>query len=82
MAELGFDLGAASIGAHINNMFNGRRDNTPLYNFGPGTYNSPGLFDSKGDQRAIVSGYMSNPKYPMLKQKEYDRYKEIPYTGH
>jgi len=85
MAQLEVDLPLTSIGAHYNNFRNaflGGRDKTDKYNFGPGTSGSPGLFDSKGDQRAIISGYMNNPKYPMLQQREYDRYKGIPYTGH
>ncbi|OQP55782.1 RHS repeat-associated core domain-containing protein [Niastella populi] len=84
MAQLEVDLPLATIGAHYNNFVNGRRgrDVTEKYNFGPGTYGSPGLFDSKSDQRAIISGYMNNPKYPMLQQREYDKYKSILYTGH
>lgn len=81
MAQLEVDLPMTSIGAHYNHFFNGRsrRDNTSKYDFGPGTYGSPGLFDAKADQRAIISGYMNNLKYPMLHQREYDRYKGI-YT--
>jgi len=70
MAELGIQLGTASIGAHLNNMFNGRNDKTPQYDFGPGTYGKPGLFDSKADQRAITSGFLSTPKGVALWKKE------------
>jgi hypothetical protein len=72
MAELGISINSAFTGAHINNMVNGRRDNTPLYDFGPGTYGKPGLFDSHGDQRAISRGYSNSPKGAMLiKQTSY-----------
>jgi RHS repeat-associated protein len=72
MAELGISINSAFTGAHINNMANGRRDNTPLYDFGPGTYGKPGLFDSHGDQRAISRGYSNSPKGAMLiKQTSY-----------
>jgi RHS repeat-associated protein len=70
MAQLGISLGTASMGAHVNNMFNGRRDHTPLYSFGPGTNGSPGLFDSQADQRAIHRGYVNNPKGAMLIKQE------------
>jgi RHS repeat-associated protein len=70
MAQLGISLGTASMGAHINNMFNGRRDHTPLYSFGPGTNGSPGLFDSQADQRAIHRGYVNSPKGAMLIRQE------------
>ncbi|NCT73666.1 MAG: hypothetical protein GXC78_03985 [Chitinophagaceae bacterium] len=70
MAELGIRLSTASIGAHINNMANGRKDQTPLYDFGPGTYGKPGVFDSQGDQRAIHRGYANSPKGAMLLKQE------------
>lgn len=82
MAQLEVDLALTTIGAHYNHILNGRirrQDQTSKYDFGPGTYGSPGLFDSKNDQRAIINGYMDNPKYPMLRQRENDRYKVI-YT--
>jgi len=70
IAELGISLGNASIGAHINNMANGRKDHTPLYTFGPGTNGKPGLFDSQADQRAIQKGYVNSPKGAMLMKQE------------
>jgi RHS repeat-associated protein len=70
MAQLGISLGTASIGAHVNNMVNGRRDQTPLYTFGPGTNGSPGLFDSQADQRAIHRGYANSPNGAMLIKQE------------
>jgi RHS repeat-associated protein len=69
VAELGINLGTASIGAHLNNMgswIKGNGDYTPKYDFGPGTYGKPGLFDSQGDQRAISRGYSNSPKGAML----------------
>ncbi|MFL9485568.1 DUF6443 domain-containing protein [Chitinophagaceae bacterium LWZ2-11] len=71
MAELGISLGVASTGAHVNNMVNGRGDKTPLYDFGQGTYGSPGFFDSIDDQRAIQRGYQSSPKGVMLQKQEW-----------
>jgi len=70
MAQLGISLGTASIGAHVNNMINGRKDHTPLYSFGPGTNGKPGLFDSQADQRAIQRGYANSPKGAMLIKQE------------
>lgn len=73
MAELGIQLGTTSIGAHLNNMNSWRKGNgdyTPKYDFGPGTYGKPGLFDSQGDQRAIISGFLSTPKGVALWHKE------------
>jgi len=66
MAELGITDGIASLGAHYNNFFNGRRgsDYYPKYDFGPGTYGKPGWFDSPGDQRAIMRGHASHPHPP------------------
>ena len=74
MAELGIQLSTTSIGAHVNNMVNGRRDKVPLYDFGPGTYGKPGLFDSQGDQRAIVRGFLSTPKGVQLYKNEMQGY--------
>jgi hypothetical protein len=51
-------------------MFSGRDQKTPLYDFGPGTYGKPGLFDSQGDQRAIHWGYVNSPKGAMLQKQE------------
>ncbi|PSL26374.1 DUF6443 domain-containing protein [Chitinophaga ginsengisoli] len=70
-AELGISLATASMGGHINNMVNGRRDHTPYYDFGPGTNGSPGIFDSKSDQRAIHRGYANSPKGAMLIKKDH-----------
>ena len=70
MAELGISLGTSSLEAHYNNMFKGRGQKTPMYDFGPGTYGKPGLFDSIGDQKAISQGYRSSPKGIMLLQQE------------
>jgi hypothetical protein len=70
MAQLGISLSTASIGAHVNNMINGRRDHTPLYTFGPGTNGKPGLFDAQSDQRAIQRGYANSPKGAMLMKQE------------
>jgi hypothetical protein len=61
MAELGFELGVARMGAHANNALFGRGQGSSLYNFGPGTYGSPSFWDSIGDQRAIVNGYTNSP---------------------
>lgn len=72
VAELGLNLGTASIGAHLNNMgswIKGNGDYTPKYDFGPGTYGKPGLFDSQGDQRAISRGYSNSPKGAILLKK-------------
>jgi RHS repeat-associated protein len=62
MAELGIALPTARLGAHVNNMLFGRRQHTNAYDFGDGTYGPPGFFDSDGDQRAIVNGYLSSPE--------------------
>jgi RHS repeat-associated protein len=66
MAELGITVDNASLGAHYNNFFNGRRgrDEYSQYNFGKGTYGKPGWFDSPSDQRAIMKGHASHPKPP------------------
>jgi hypothetical protein len=74
LSELGIELTMASTGAHGNNMLFGRRQKTAAYDFGPGTYNSPGVFDSAADQQALIRGYMSGPKYPELKRKELHSY--------
>ena len=70
MAELGISLSVAQLGAHWNNMLNGSKQQTPLYDFGPGTYGKPGLFDSQADQRAIGKGYANSPKGAMLIKQE------------
>ena len=62
MAELGIDLGDALIGAQVNNMVNGRRQGTSLYDFGPGTYGPSGFWDSDAGQKAIKSGYLNSPR--------------------
>lgn len=72
-AELGINFGTTSIGAHLNNInswIKGNKDYTPLYDFGPGTYGKPGLFDSQGDQRAIHRGYANSPKGSLLIKQE------------
>lgn len=61
MAELGFELGEARMGAHVNNALWGRKQKTGLLDFGEGTYGPPSLWDSPGDQRAIVNGYSNSP---------------------
>ncbi|NLR79520.1 hypothetical protein [Chitinophaga eiseniae] len=61
MGYLGIPLGVSQAGAHYNNIFNGKNQITPLYDFGPGTYGAPGFWDSPGDQRAIINGYNSSP---------------------
>jgi RHS repeat-associated protein len=61
MAELGFDLGTARLGAYANNALFGRRQWAEKYNFGKGTYGDAGFWDSPGDQRAIVNGYSNSP---------------------
>jgi hypothetical protein len=61
MAELGIDLKTVKLGAHYNNLVNGRGQTTSLYDFGPGTYGPPGFLDSKGDQNAIHRGYSNSP---------------------
>ena len=60
MAELGFGLETARLGAHANNMLFGGKQLTTNYDFGPGTYGPPSFWDSPGDQRAIVNGYLSS----------------------
>ena len=49
------------LGAHVNNIFSGRRQKSTKYNFGEGTYNGVGFWDSEGDQRAITNGYTNSP---------------------
>lgn len=61
MAELGINLDVARLGAHYNNLMNGRSQKTSAYDFGPGTYGSIGLLDSPADQRAIKNGYSNSP---------------------
>jgi hypothetical protein len=61
-AELGIPYGKVQIGSNLNNMLNGRRQTTSDYDFGPGTYGSPGVLDSEADQRAISAGFYSTPK--------------------
>jgi RHS repeat-associated protein len=62
MAKLGFDLGTAKMGAHVNNALWGRSQWTDKYNFGVGTYSATNSFwDSHGDQRAITKGYSNSP---------------------
>lgn len=61
MAYLGIPLGVAQSGAEYNNMVHGRNQQTPYYDFGPGTYGSPGFLDSPDDQRAIAHGYEASP---------------------
>ncbi|WP_343791076.1 hypothetical protein, partial [Wandonia haliotis] len=60
MAELGIMIGEAKMGAHYNNIMNGRDQKTPLYDFGPGTYGDPRFWDSPGDQKAIDNGYRNS----------------------
>ncbi len=62
MAELGISLPIALSGADYNNMTRGKAQKTAIYDMGPGTYGSPGFFDSQADQRAITKGYYSSPK--------------------
>ena len=62
MAELGFNLGTAKMGAHINNALWGKSQWADKYNFGTGTYSTTNSFwDSPGDQRAITKGYSNSP---------------------
>ncbi|UIR57994.1 RHS repeat-associated core domain-containing protein [Sphingobacterium sp. SRCM116780] len=61
MAELGINLDVARLGAHYNNLMNGRSQKTSAYDFGPGTYGSIGLLDSPADQSAIKNGYSNSP---------------------
>ena len=56
-------LGVGLMGAHWNNYRSYRKghgDFTAFFDFGPGTYGAPGVFDSAGDQRAIRRGYYSH----------------------
>lgn len=69
MGELKIDLLTAKAGANYNNIFHGREQKTALYDFGPGTYGSPGFWDSPGDQRAIKAGYMTSPFYRQQEQQ-------------
>lgn len=77
MGELKIGLTTSRIGAHVNNMVNGRSDIIKkYYDFGPGTYGSPGIFDSEGDQRAIRAGYITTPYFKQLEieaQKKLDK---------
>lgn len=63
MAELKISLTFAQMGAHWNNMTKGQDQKTAYYDFGPGTYNGAGVFDSHGDQMAICNGYLHNPAF-------------------
>jgi RHS repeat-associated protein len=62
MAELGIALPNARLGAHVNNILFGRKQESSSFNFGPGTYNGYSFWDSDGDQRSIVNGYLSSPE--------------------
>jgi RHS repeat-associated protein len=68
-ADLGIPLPTALNGAQYNHIKNGRSgvDYTSNYDFGPGTYGSPGLLDSNEDQRAIINGYNSSDN--LIKQR-------------
>ena len=82
MAYLEIDLGTVQIGAHYNNFVNGRvrrNDATDYYNFGPGTYGSPGIFDSPSDQQAIINGYTSHPDYKNILKRYYESFPK--YNG-
>ncbi|NOW99165.1 RHS repeat domain-containing protein, partial [Mucilaginibacter sp. SG564] len=81
MAELGIDLNVARAGAHYNNMFNGRDQTTSAYDFGPGTYGSPGVFDSPDDQRAISNGYLNSPAGKSIINNENEQNKITRATG-
>jgi hypothetical protein len=61
MALLGIEVGVATLGAHWNNFWNGRRgrDNYKPYNLGQPVSGSYDLFDSPADQRAIIKGSQS-----------------------
>jgi RHS repeat-associated protein len=66
MGELGIGLPTTQLGAQYNHIFNNRfrgNDAAPIFNLGPGTYdsNNPGWFDAASDQRAISNGYNSSP---------------------
>lgn len=64
MKRLGIPLWETRLGAHVNNIFNGRDQNAESpYDYGRGTYDSPGFLDSPGDQRAIKAGYNYNTGY-------------------
>ncbi|SUJ02348.1 Uncharacterised protein [Sphingobacterium spiritivorum] len=73
MAELGIDLGVARLGAHYNNLMNGRSQKTSAYDFGPGTYGTIGLLDSPADQRAISNGYNNSPAGKAIFNKRFER---------
>ncbi|RYZ56541.1 MAG: hypothetical protein EOP49_00130 [Sphingobacteriales bacterium] len=76
-AQLEIELGTVQIGAHYNNFSNGRlrrTDATNYYDFGPGTYGSPGIFDSKSDQQAIINGYVGHPDYNNIMKRYYQSF--------
>ena len=79
MAEEEISLCVASIRVHVNNMANGSKDITPLYDFGPGTYGRPRRLDSEANQRAIQNGYANSPKGAMLIKQELKSYPK--YNG-
>ena len=64
MGELGIDVLTSKAGAQYNHIANGRRgkDQTSLFDLGPGTYGKPGWFDASSDQQAIINGHYSSPR--------------------
>ena len=81
MAELGIGLNTARSGAHYNNMFNGSKQKTAYYDFGPGTYNSPGVFDSEEDQQTIINCYMNSPAGKSILRNESEQTKLLRATS-
>lgn len=80
MAELGLSLTDAKAGAHYNDIFFGRRQKAALYDFGPGTYGSPGFWDSDGDQRAIDAGFRNSEagqQFLLKRKKKIERGKKL-----
>lgn len=72
MSMLNIDLGTALLGAQYNNFVNGYLkgdDATDFFDFGPGTYGKPGIFDSSADQRAITKGFLNHNKSFLAPEK-------------
>lgn len=64
-AELDLLYSEVVVGSNLNNTFFGRTQNRGKnhpYDFGPKTYEDPGVLDSKADQNAIYRGYISTDK--------------------
>jgi hypothetical protein len=58
-------------------MANGKGDQTEIYDFGPGTYGKPGLFDSQADQDAIARGHASSPRAAEMAKQDAEQLRKI-----